>query len=67
KLSQGELAKLLQPFQIRPRTIRNQSQSSSEPTAKGYYRAQFEGAWRAYCKRDVTPSQPRNISHLRSV
>ena len=67
KLSQGELAKLLEPFQIRPRTIRNLTQPSSKPTAKGYYRAQFEGAWRAYYKSDVTPSQPRNNRHLRSV
>jgi hypothetical protein len=67
KLSQGELAKLLEPFQIRPRTIRTLSGASRKPTAKGYCRTQFEAAWRAYCKNDVTPSQPRNIRHLRSV
>jgi len=67
KLSQGELAKLLEPFQIRPRTIRTSSDASGKPTAKGYYRTQFEAAWRSYCKNDVTPSQPRNIRHLRSV
>jgi Protein of unknown function (DUF3631) len=67
KLSQGELAKLLDPFQIRPRTVRILSQVSSKPTAKGYYRAQFEAAWRSYCTNDVTPSQPRNIRYLQRV
>ena len=67
KLSQGELAKLLEPFQIRPRTIRTSSDACGKPTAKGYYRIQFEAAWRSYCTNDVTPSQPRNIRHLRSV
>jgi hypothetical protein len=67
KLSQGELAKLLEPFQIRPRTIRRLSEASGKPTVKGYYRIQFEAAWRSYCKNDVTPSQPRIIRHLRSV
>jgi Protein of unknown function (DUF3631) len=67
KLSQGELAKLLEPFRIRPRTIRIPSDHSGKPTAKGYYRAQFEAAWRSYCTNDVTPSQPKNIGHLRHV
>jgi hypothetical protein len=66
KLSQGGLAKLLEPFRIRPRTIRPY-QASSKPTAKGYYRAQFEAAWHSYCTNDVTPSQPKNIGHLRHL
>jgi hypothetical protein len=67
KLSQGELAKLLEPFRIRPRTIRTFAAAAGRPTLKGYYRAQFEAAWRSYCKDDVTPSQPKNIRHLRGV
>jgi hypothetical protein len=66
KLSPGELAKLLEPFQIRPQTIRTFAAAAGRPTLKGYYRAQFEAAWRAYCKDNVTPSQPKNIRHLRS-
>jgi Protein of unknown function (DUF3631) len=66
KLSQGELARLLEPFQIRPQTIRTVSSVPGKPTAKGYYRAQFEAAWRAYCG-GVTPSQPKHIRHLRSA
>jgi hypothetical protein len=65
KLSPGELANLLEPFQIRPRTIR--IFSAGKPTLKGYYRAQFEAAWQSYCNDDVTPSQPKNIRHLRGV
>jgi hypothetical protein len=65
RLSPGELARLLEPFQIRPRTIR--VFAAGKPTLKGYYRAQFEAAWRSYCTGDVTPSQPKNIRHLRGV
>ena len=46
RLSQGELAKLLEPFRIRPRIL---SEVSGTPTVKGYYRTQFEAAWRSYC------------------
>jgi hypothetical protein len=67
KLSSGELARLLQPFQIRPQTIRVFATASGRPTLKGYYRAQFEAAWRSYCKDGVTPSQPKNIRHLQTV
>jgi hypothetical protein len=67
RLSQGELARLLEPFHIRPQTIRTISEAAGKPTAKGYYRVQLEAAWRAYCKNDVTPSQPNNIRRLRSV
>ena len=67
KLSPGELATLLEPFQIRRRTIRIFAAASGKPTVKGYYRVQFEAAWRSYCKDHVTPSQPKNIRHLRSV
>jgi Protein of unknown function (DUF3631) len=64
-LSQGDLARLLDPFQIRPRTIR--IFAAGKPTVKGYYRTQFEAAWRSYCKDNVTPSQPKNIKYLRTV
>ena len=67
KLSQGELAKLLEPFGIRPRTVRTFSDCSGKPTAKGYYRHQFAAVWRSYCQGGVTPSQPRNIKHLRGL
>jgi hypothetical protein len=34
---------------------------------EAYYRAQFEAAWRSFCKDGVTPSQPKNIRHLQTV
>jgi hypothetical protein len=62
-----ELARLLEPFQIRPQTIRFLCDDSEKATAKGYRRAQFEAAWRSYCTGDATRSQSGNIRHLRSV
>ena len=65
RLSQGELARLLRPFRIRPRTVWPMRTTS----AKGYYRHQFEQAWRSYCDgqaADGTPSQPSVIRQLRS-
>jgi hypothetical protein len=38
-------------------------------SAKGYYRHQFEQAWRSYCDgqaADGTPSEPSVIRQLRS-
>jgi Protein of unknown function (DUF3631) len=66
RLSQGELARLLTPFGIRPRTIWPVRRGKTGKSAKGYFRSQFEEAWDAYCSEDVTPSQPSNIRHLRS-
>jgi hypothetical protein len=53
KLSIGELARLLRPFQIRPRSLRI---SGSPKTRKGYFRQQFEGAWARYCPDDKSQS-----------
>ena len=48
------LARLLKPFGIRPTTIRTigilkiAGNTQTPNTAKGYYRSQFEDAWRRY-------------------
>jgi hypothetical protein len=60
KLSQSELARLLQPFEIRSRTIRPRP---GDRTARGYHRHQFEAAWAAYCPAD-TPPQSNNVRYL---
>jgi hypothetical protein len=65
RLTQGELARLLAPFRIRPRTIWPTQRRSDAKSAKGYYRYQFEAAWAAYCQSDVTPSHRSNIRYLR--
>ena len=59
KLTQGELARLLRMFTIRPRTVR-----IGKETRQGYYRHQFEAAWRAYCSAANTSTQPSKIKHL---
>jgi hypothetical protein len=65
RLSQGELARLLASFNIRPRTIWPPRRGTRDRSAKGYFRAQFELAWASYCDAAGTPSQPSNIRYLR--
>jgi hypothetical protein len=60
KLNQSELARLLRPFDIRPRTIRH----ADSKTSRGYLRDQFEAAWAAYCPAADTPTQPSNFIRL---
>ncbi len=64
RLSQTDLAMMLNPFGIRSKTIWPPNRSAGSRSAKGYLRSQFEAAWRSYCSDD-TPSQPNNIRHLR--
>jgi hypothetical protein len=66
RLGQAELAKLLKPFGIRPRSIfppgGRQARGSSR---KGYRRSQFIGAWAAYCPAAGTPAHGGKIKYLR--
>jgi hypothetical protein len=59
KLSQGELAKVLRLFNVKPHSIR-----FGTTTAKGYLRSMFEEAWAAYCPADGTPAQASNVIRL---
>jgi hypothetical protein len=52
KLTEAELALLLRPFQIKPRTIWPTPRRPETKSAKGYLRAWFEDAWRRYCRSD---------------
>jgi Protein of unknown function (DUF3631) len=66
RLSQGELAKLLRPFRIRPKTVWWPDRQGT--SMRGYYRADFEDAWRSYCDEANTPTQqPTNVRHLHSA
>jgi hypothetical protein len=67
RMSPGEVARLLGPFGIRPRTIWPPNRAAGGRSAKGYFRAQFEQAWRSYCGEDGTPSQQAGAGHLRLV
>jgi uncharacterized protein DUF3631 len=72
RLSQGELATMLAPFGIRPRTIWPLQRTPTSRSAKGYMRVWFEQAWRSYCdggaaKENGTASQSSTVRHLRSM
>jgi hypothetical protein len=65
KLTQATLASLLKAFHIRPRSIWPTGRTADSKSRKGYYRTDFEAAWRAYCPRDGTPAQPNVFKLLR--
>src|SRR5262249_1262563 len=64
KLNQSELARLLRPFGIRPKTIWPAQRRPCDKRFRGYLRAQFETAWAAYCPTADTPTHPAKIIHL---
>jgi len=49
RLTQSELARLLRPFHIRPRSMWPEKRTLDAKSTKGYQRQHFEEAWRAYC------------------
>jgi hypothetical protein len=65
KLTKSELARLLRPFHIYPRTIWPVPRQPGDKSAKGYLRADFEKAWRSYCDDSAgTTSQASKIIEL---
>jgi hypothetical protein len=64
RFTQAQLAAMLAPFGIRPRTIWPPHRGASKKSTKGYLRAQFEAAWAAYCDGNGTPAQTNNVSFL---
>jgi Protein of unknown function (DUF3631) len=65
RLSQGELARLLAPFGIRPRSIWPRRRNQDSKSRKGYLRSQFEQVWRAYCDSAGTPAHSNKSARLR--
>jgi hypothetical protein len=63
RLTQSELAAMLRPFHIRPRTIWPKGSRSGSRSSRGYLKASFQRAWDSYC-RDDTPTQPSKIIPL---
>jgi Protein of unknown function (DUF3631) len=62
KLTQVALAGLLKPFLIRPRPLwPGTPRTAATKCARGYYKGDFEAAWRSYCDEGETPSQPRRL------
>jgi Protein of unknown function (DUF3631) len=64
KLNQSELARLLRPFGIHPRTVWPVPRRADSKSSMGYMRSQFESAWAAYCSPDNTSTQASKIMHL---
>jgi len=64
KLTQSELARLLRPFHIRPKTIWPARRRLGDRSNRGYWRSQFEAAWRTYCPSADTPAQVSKIIQL---
>jgi Protein of unknown function (DUF3631) len=66
KLTQGELARILKRFHIRPSTVWPLHRGPSDRSSRGYYRHQFEASWRSYCPAD-TPTHSGKIRYLRQL
>ena len=65
KLSQGEMARLLRPFGIRPKSVWPPGKRyRGDSSRKGYFRAQFELAWTRYCSPAGTKAQSRNVAYI---
>jgi hypothetical protein len=62
-LSQGELASLLKPFGIGPKSVWPRQRRQGAKSSKGYKRAWFEAAWAAYCDAG-TPAQASETGRL---
>ena len=65
-ITQGIVAKLLTPFGIRPAPVWPLRRGADTRSSRGYYRHQFEDAWRRYCpSADDTPTHSSNVKSLR--
>ena len=63
KLTSGELSRLLRPFKIYAKTIWPRLRLPVSKSFRGYYRQDFEAAWRDWCSDDTT-TQPNKIIAL---
>lgn len=60
RLKATELALMLRSFGIRPRTVWPLKRTTASKSQRGYYRHQFEDAWRKYCPDDTTTQSSKN-------
>jgi hypothetical protein len=63
KLTSGELSRLLRPFKIYAKTTWPVPRLPTSKSVRGYYRQDFETAWRDWCSDDTT-TQPNKIIAL---
>jgi hypothetical protein len=65
KLTPRELARMLRPFKIYPKTIHQLGPRQSRgQSSKGYYRKDFEKAWESYCPRAPGPQAHRPTLYI---
>jgi hypothetical protein len=64
QLGKIELSSLLRRFGIRSHTVWPTPRDKNSKSSDGYYREQFEEAWRKYCSETTTPTQTRKIMML---
>jgi hypothetical protein len=64
RLSQGELARVLSRFGIRPKVMWPLRRTPEAKSYRGYLRVQFERSQASYCREDVSPSQRRKNNIL---
>lgn len=65
-MTQGIMSKLLAPFGIRPKTVWPPHRNADSRSSRGYYRHQFEDAWRRYCQAEGDRStRGSNVKSLR--
>jgi hypothetical protein len=64
KLNQSDLAGVLRPFGIRPRTIWPVPRPPGAKSFRGYLREWFEAAWAAYCSAADTATHTSKIINL---
>jgi hypothetical protein len=68
KLTQGELAKMLRPFQIRPKTIWPAQRRPGDKSKRGYLRSQFEPVWDRYCSTaNAANNQAKSFVTINSI
>ena len=64
KLTKGELAQLLKPFQIRAKPVWPLHRKPGDKSFRGFKSEWFEAAWRSYCADSDTSTQSRRIIAL---
>jgi hypothetical protein len=67
KLTQGALAALLRPFGIRPRKFWPPHRDATTKSYRGYFRSDFEAAWRSYCDAAAHRHSRDNSGHYGEI
>jgi hypothetical protein len=66
KLRNSELRAMLRLLDIGSRSLWPQKGRPGDASGKGYYRSDFEAAWRAYCGEEPEPGKPAKVVALKA-